>query len=211
MPELSAEDREFVQSGMTQAEWQQMKEEELEVDPWEAAELDENGSYIVTETSHSAWRADEAGTFSTRLVLGSSQGGYHYKVESWNKSNPEIDGEWTSEPFGSEEEAREAGQHREDEYHGIIVEQPDMAPYHPSGMDTIELGNWNLGTDGKETRVIIGQSADGYHYAIETFGVDVDPYAPIAWSEKFDTLEQARDGGEKKELGLADDEMSFSR
>ena len=95
MPELSAEDREFVQSGMTQAEWEEIGVEDDPADPMKIIELGD-------------WHMQDDGRTETRVNVGQDQDGYHYVVET---SLLGGDGElgWSEETFGSPEEARNTG------------------------------------------------------------------------------------------------------
>ena len=95
MPELSVEDREFIQSGMTLAEWEQIGLEDDLDDPMRIVELGD-------------WHMQDDGRTETRVNVGQDGDGYHYAVETSLLSGSSETG-WSSETFVTPEDARNAG------------------------------------------------------------------------------------------------------
>lgn len=122
--------------------------------------------------------------------IGQSNAGYHYGIEVEAPCNDLLDGTIWSKPFVSIEEAKAA---LPQAFYNRVCELICHRPCNedPFLIERIWNGEWHIDNTRGKTRLLLGQSHEGYHYGIESSYGDGYEENGWSWSKAYPMREEA--------------------
>ena len=138
--------------------------------------------------------ANDRETIAAMISLAEARGWYwirvkgsqDFKREAWVQANVRglvVNGYQPTETDSRNSNRRIAAE-------GPPAETRQAQPPSPE-VRLIDVGRWNPADSGAEQRVIVGQSAAGFHAAVQKSMGGADPGAP-EWSKAYPTMQEAK-------------------
>ncbi|MBV8401892.1 MAG: hypothetical protein JOZ17_24700, partial [Acetobacteraceae bacterium] len=135
--------------------------------------------------------ADRVVAFATEGRDGVGSVNHMIQLRDQDKAEWRERGVFTSPDLESPSQVSEQPNDREEEYELT----PEDLGYVENLIQTISQGEWLIPEPGVETRLLLGRSDDGFHYAVYTSYRGGDPGEP-GWSKAYPTQEQAEEAGQ---------------